>query len=112
MSFFLSLNRMKIVRILLFYYWISPLSANTFLAANTAFNTFGNPVYGIHCKNVSITFSGVIFMRIGEIAKAAGISEYTLRYYEKKGLIRVRRDDAGRRCYDESDMEWKNLSNA
>lgn len=45
-------------------------------------------------------------MRIGEMAKAAGISEYTLRYYEKKGLIRVRRDDAGRRCYDESDMEW------
>ncbi len=33
---------------------------NTFLAANTAFSTFGNPVYGIHCKNVSITFSGDI----------------------------------------------------
>lgn len=45
-------------------------------------------------------------MRIGEMAQAAGISEYTLRYYEKKGLIRVRRDDAGRRCYDESDIEW------
>lgn len=45
-------------------------------------------------------------MRIGEMAKAARISEYTLRYYEKKGLIRVRRDDAGRRCYDESDIEW------
>ena len=45
-------------------------------------------------------------MRIGEIAKAAGISEYTLRYYEKKVLIRVRRDDVGRRCYDESDVEW------
>ena len=45
-------------------------------------------------------------MRIGEIAKAAGISEYTLRYYEKKGLIRVRRDNVGRRCYDESDVEW------
>ena len=45
-------------------------------------------------------------MRIGEMAKATGISEYTLRYYEKKGLIRVRRDDAGRRCYDESDIEW------
>ena len=45
-------------------------------------------------------------MRIGEMAKAAGISEYTLRYYEKKRLIRVRRDDVGRRCYDESDIEW------
>lgn len=45
-------------------------------------------------------------MRIGEMAKAVGISEYTLRYYEKKGVIWVRRDDAGRRCYDESDIEW------
>lgn len=25
---------------------------------------------------------------------------------EKKGLIRVKRDDAGRRCYEESDVEW------
>ncbi len=40
------------------------------------------------------------------MAKAAGISAYTLRYYERKGLIRIRRDDAGRRCYDESDIEW------
>ena len=45
-------------------------------------------------------------MRIGEMGEAVGISEYTLRYYEKKGLIRVRRDDVGRRCYDESDIEW------
>lgn len=45
-------------------------------------------------------------MRIGEMAEASGISAYTLRYYERKGLIRVRRDDAGRRCYDESDIEW------
>ena len=45
-------------------------------------------------------------MRIGEMAKAADISEYTLRYYERKGLIRVKRDNAGRRCYEESDIEW------
>nr|WP_288891331.1 MerR family transcriptional regulator [uncultured Blautia sp.] len=32
--------------------------------------------------------------------------EYTLRYYEKKGLIRVNRDNSGRRCYSESDVEW------
>lgn len=25
---------------------------------------------------------------------------------EKKGLIQVRQDDAGRRCYDESGIEW------
>ena len=45
-------------------------------------------------------------MRIGEMAKAADISEYTLRYYERKGLIRVKRDNAGRRFYEESDIEW------
>lgn len=45
-------------------------------------------------------------MTIGEIAKATNISEYTLRYYEKKGLIRVKRDNIGRRCYEESDIAW------
>lgn len=45
-------------------------------------------------------------MRIGEMAKAADISEYTLRYYKRKGLIRVNRDHVGRRCYEESDIEW------
>lgn len=45
-------------------------------------------------------------MTIGELARATNISEYTLRYYEKKGLIRVHRDTAGRRCYEESDIEW------
>ena len=29
-----------------------------------------------------------------------------MRYYEKKGLIRVNRDNSGRRCYSESDVEW------
>lgn len=45
-------------------------------------------------------------MTIGELSQATKISEYTLRYYEKKGLIRVSRDTAGRRCYEQSDIEW------
>lgn len=45
-------------------------------------------------------------MMIGELSRATNISEYTLRYYEKKGLIRVQRDTVGRRCYEESDIEW------
>lgn len=45
-------------------------------------------------------------MTIGEIASATNISEYTLRYYEKKGLIRVKRDAIGRRCYEKNDIEW------
>ena len=45
-------------------------------------------------------------MTIGKLAKETNISEYTLRYYEQKGLIRVNRDGAGRRCYEEGDIEW------
>ncbi len=45
-------------------------------------------------------------MLISKFSKAAGISAYTLRYYEKKGLIRVNRDSAGRRDYNEDDIEW------
>lgn len=45
-------------------------------------------------------------MKIGEISKLTNISEYTLRYYEKKGLIRVKRDNVGFRDFDESDIEW------
>lgn len=45
-------------------------------------------------------------MLISKFSKAACISPYTLRYYEKKGLIRVNRDSAGRRDYSEDDIEW------
>ncbi|RHR30752.1 MerR family transcriptional regulator [Clostridium sp. AF19-22AC] len=45
-------------------------------------------------------------MTIGELSKVTNISEYTLRYYEKKGLIRVSRDPIGRRCYEQGDIEW------
>lgn len=45
-------------------------------------------------------------MKIGEIAKRTNLSESTLRYYEKKGLIKVARDQNGRRDYEESDVEW------
>lgn len=45
-------------------------------------------------------------MTIGEFAEITGISSYTLRYYEKKGLIHVRRHSGGRRDYCESDVEW------
>ena len=45
-------------------------------------------------------------MKIGEFSKTTGISVYTLRYYEKKGLLRVNRDNAGRRNYSKADIEW------
>lgn len=45
-------------------------------------------------------------MTIGEFSVITGISAYTLRYYEKKGLLRVGRDGIGRRDYSEDDIEW------
>lgn len=45
-------------------------------------------------------------MTIGEFSAITGISAYTLRYYEKKGLLRVARDNAQRRDYSEDDIEW------
>lgn len=45
-------------------------------------------------------------MTIGEIAEKTNLPQSTLRYYEKKGLIKVARDQSGRRDYEEGDIEW------
>lgn len=45
-------------------------------------------------------------MTIGEIAEKTNLPESTLRYYEKKGLIKVARNASGRREYEKSDIEW------
>ena len=45
-------------------------------------------------------------MKIGEIANKTNLPASTLRYYEKKGLLKVDRDKDGRRYYKESDIEW------
>ncbi|HYX28530.1 MAG TPA: heavy metal-responsive transcriptional regulator [Pyrinomonadaceae bacterium] len=43
--------------------------------------------------------------RIGELAKAAGVSTDTLRHYERKGVLRSQRARNGYREYDESVLE-------
>ncbi|WP_177564134.1 MerR family transcriptional regulator [Phascolarctobacterium sp.] len=45
-------------------------------------------------------------MKIGTFADQTGISAYTLRYYEKKGLLKVCRDTHGCRVYAKDDVEW------
>jgi DNA-binding transcriptional MerR regulator len=47
-------------------------------------------------------------MWIGEVALRTGLSVYTIRYYEREGLLLVepRRDAAGRRIFDEDTVEW------
>lgn len=43
-------------------------------------------------------------MRIGELAEQAGTTTRTLRYYESRGLLRVRRDAQGHRTFGEEDL--------
>ncbi|GAA6136950.1 hypothetical protein NBRC116583_06970 [Arenicella sp. 4NH20-0111] len=46
-------------------------------------------------------------MLISEFAKRSGVSIHTVRYYEKEGLLKsIRRNDSGRRQYQQSDLEW------
>jgi len=46
-------------------------------------------------------------MMIGEFARAAGLTTYTVRFYEKIGLIPApARDDGGRRVYSEDSLGW------
>jgi DNA-binding transcriptional MerR regulator len=43
-------------------------------------------------------------MRIGELARRAGASTRSLRYYEEQGLLRARRGSNGWREYDETEV--------
>ncbi|PHV06906.1 MerR family transcriptional regulator [Janthinobacterium sp. BJB412] len=45
-------------------------------------------------------------MQIGEIANATGLSRDTLRFYEKRGLLRARRSDNGYRDYPPEAVDW------
>ncbi|SDF51460.1 MULTISPECIES: MerR family transcriptional regulator [unclassified Duganella] len=45
-------------------------------------------------------------MQIGEIAAATGISRDTLRFYEKRGLLRARRSANGYRDYPPEAVNW------
>ncbi|NUT98620.1 MAG: MerR family transcriptional regulator [Saccharothrix sp.] len=44
-------------------------------------------------------------MRIGEVARLAGVSVRALRYYEEEGLVRPGRGGNGYRRFDERDVE-------
>lgn len=44
-------------------------------------------------------------MRIGDVAKRAGVSTRALRYYEEQGLLSAERTPSGQRVYPESAVE-------
>lgn len=59
----------------------------------------------MHCRVYCIR--GVGKMRISDLSKRLGIRIYTLRYYEKEGIIQnIARDEKGRRVYTENDAKW------
>ena len=46
-------------------------------------------------------------LSIGQAAQATGLTEDTLRYYERLGLLLdVRRADSGHRRYNEDELAW------
>ena len=46
-------------------------------------------------------------MNIGEVVRLIGLSEHTLRYYEKVGLLPpIRRDASGNRLFTPEDLRW------
>ncbi|MEU1055850.1 MerR family transcriptional regulator [Streptomyces sp. NPDC005876] len=44
-------------------------------------------------------------MRIGELARRTGVSEWSLRYYEKQGLLAAERTPGGHREYPEAAVD-------
>jgi DNA-binding transcriptional MerR regulator len=47
-------------------------------------------------------------MNIGQVAERTGLSVHALRFYEREGILAnpVGRDSAGRRTYNEDDVDW------
>ena len=51
-----------------------------------------------------------MFYTVGEMAKKAGITASTLRYYDKEGLLPpIERTSGGIRMFREEDVEWLHL---
>ena len=44
-------------------------------------------------------------MRMDEAAEQLGLSQRAIKYYEKEGLLKVKRDENGYRNFDEHDLE-------
>lgn len=44
-------------------------------------------------------------MKTNELEKEIGLSKYTIRYYEKEGLIQPKREENGYRDYDDETVQ-------
>lgn len=51
-----------------------------------------------------------MFYSIGQVAEKTGLSAYTLRYYEKEGLLPfVKKNASGIRRYSDEDINWLSM---
>lgn len=57
-------------------------------------------------KGVTIREGIAMAYKIHEFSKMTGLTPYTLRFYEKEGLITVKRDQNNIRIYDDRNKEW------
>jgi MerR family transcriptional regulator, aldehyde-responsive regulator len=56
---------------------------------------------------LGVTATGVMVMKIKEAAEQSGLSEDTIRFYEKSGMLpRTKRDKRGWRDFDPNALEW------
>lgn len=56
-----------------------------------------------------LTMTTERLQRITEVAKAVGLNPRTVRYYEKRGLLRARRSSSGYRVFQEGDVRQLKL---
>lgn len=57
-------------------------------------------------KEIIIREDFFMTYKIHEFSKMTGLTPYTLRFYEKEGLITVNRDQNNIRIYDDRNKEW------
>ena len=46
---------------------------------------------------------------IGKFSQTVDLPIDTLRYYEKEGILKSRRNESNRRVYDSTDIKWINF---
>lgn len=51
-------------------------------------------------RTLDLDLADGVVVAIGDVVALTGVSADTLRYYEKAGLLKVGRDEGGRRAYD------------
>lgn len=61
----------------------------------------------MHSSRFRLCIGGILVYKIKEVSEKTGISAYTLRYYEKEGILpSIERDKSGQRVYSDENIAW------